>query len=195
MNRVSEAAEARPALGEELRFLARRYPRETWVGHANLGQLARFWLERHEAFRRLDEMIRSGTEAASGQPVEAADLQRWLSSHLRWFLWQLEEHHQVEDLHYFPVFRRVEPRLAAGFDLLERDHEALHVAIGGIVERANAVLANEGSDRAGFRSDLARFRDAQVALGGQLVRHLDDEEDLVIPLILERGEQALAGGS
>ena len=195
MNRVSEAAEARPALGEELRFLARRHPRETRVGHANLGQLARFWLERHEAFRRLDEMIRSGTEAASGQPVEAADLQRWLSSHLRWFLWQLEEHHQVEDLHYFPVFRRVEPRLAAGFDLLERDHEALHVAIGGIVERANAVLANEGSDRAGFRSDLARFRDAQVALGGQLVRHLDDEEDLVIPLILERGEQALAGGS
>lgn len=195
MNRVSEAAEARPALGEELRFLARRHLRETWVGHANLGQLARFWLERHEAFRRLDEMIRSGTEAASGQPVEAADLQRWLSSHLRWFLWQLEEHHQVEDLHYFPVFRRVEPRLAAGFDLLERDHEALHVAIGGIVERANAVLANEGSDRAGFRSDLARFRDAQVALGGQLVRHLDDEEDLVIPLILERGEQALAGGS
>ena len=57
------------------------------------------------------------------------------------------------------------------------------------------MLANEGSDRAGFRSDLARFRDAQVALGGQLVRHLDDEEDLVIPLILERGEQALAGGS
>ena len=185
----------RMGLSEELRVLARRHPRPTWEGHANLGQLARFWLERHAMFRRLDEMIRDGVEAASGGAVEAEDVRRWLGRHLRWFLWQLEEHHQVEDLHYFPVFRRLEPRLAAGFDLLERDHEALHVAIGGIVERANPVLASQGSGGADFRSDLARLRDAQVALGGQLIRHLDDEEDLVIPLILERGEQALTGGA
>jgi hypothetical protein len=143
-------------------------------------------------FRRLDEMIRSGV--AAGETIEPAEFQGWLGRHLRWFLWQLEEHHQVEDLHYFPVFRRAEPRLAAGFDLLERDHAALHEAIGGIVERANAVLGHRSTDAIAYGSDLARFRDAQVALGTELVRHLDDEEDLVIPLILERGEERLIGG-
>jgi Hemerythrin HHE cation binding domain len=107
---------------------------------------------------------------------------------------QLEEHHLVEDLHYFPVFRRVEPRLAAGFELLEGDHRALHAALGGIVEVANRVLADD-TDRSRFRAELGRFRDAQAELGQTLLRHLDDEEDLVVPLLLERGEELIAGGA
>jgi iron-sulfur cluster repair protein YtfE (RIC family) len=126
--------------------------------------------------------------------TEAADFKPWLVQHLRWLLGGLEEHHRVEDFHYFPVFRRAEPRLAAGFELLERDHEALHTAIGGMVLRANAVLTAEVTDSARFRADLARFHDAHVELGRDLLRHLDDEEDLVIPLLLERGEHALTGG-
>ena len=98
-------------------------------------------------------------------------------------------------MHYFPVFRRAEPRLAAGFALLERDHCALHTAIGSIVERANVVLTAESTGGAQFRADLARFRDAHVALGRDLLRHLDDEEDLVIPLLLERGAHAFTGGA
>jgi hypothetical protein len=32
-------------------------------------------------------------------------------------------------------------------------------------------------------------------LGLDVQRHLDDEEDLVIPLLLERGEHTFAGGA
>lgn len=192
---MSEAVGQPTALSDEFRMLTRRHPRETWASHANLGELARFWLDRHEMFRRLDEIIRSGTEAALEQRIEPSACKPWLSGRLRWLLWQLEEHHQVEDYHYFPVFRRAEPRLAAGFELLERDHAALHAAIGGIVERANAVLAQGTPGHDAFRAGLARFRDAHVDLGGTLLRHLDDEEDLVIPLLLERGEQLLIGGT
>ena len=46
-----------------------------------------------------------------------------------------------------------------------------------------------------FRAELARFRDAEVDLGRALLRHLDDEEDLVVPLLLERGEAVLTGGA
>jgi iron-sulfur cluster repair protein YtfE (RIC family) len=194
-DRLDESAGQRAALGDDLRILARRHPRATWAGHANLGQLARFWLQRHEMFRRLDEIIRSGTEAALERRMEAAAFNSWLSGQLGWLLWQLEEHHQVEDHHYFPLFRRAAPRLAAGFELLERDHVALHAGIGGIIGRANAVLAHEAPGRAAFRADLARFRDAQVDLGRELIRHLADEEDLVIPLLLERGEEFLLGGA
>jgi hypothetical protein len=146
-------------------------------------------------FRRLDELLRSGSEAALAEPAEPSEFKSWLARHLQTFLWQLEEHHQVEDLHYFPVFRRVEPRLAAGFELLEGDHRALHATLGGIVEVANRLLAQDGVTLAPFRAGLARFRDAQVELGRALLRHLDDEEDLVVPLLLERGEGLMAGGA
>jgi hypothetical protein len=78
-----------------------------------------------------------------------------------------------------------------GFELLEGDHDSLHTAIGGLVERATAVLGSEAPSPEAFRSDLARFHDAQIALGRALIRHLHDEEDLVIPLLLERREQSL----
>ena len=186
-------AGGRAAWREELEALVRRHPRETWPSHANLGELARFWLQRHELFRHLDEVIRSGVEGALEQGIEATAFKPWLNRHLGWSLWQLEEHHQVEDHHYFPLFRRAVPRLAPGFELLEGDHGALHTAIGGVVERAAAVLASEAP--AAFRSDLARFRDVQIHLGRALIRHLHDEEDLVIPLLLERGEQFVIGGA
>jgi hypothetical protein len=35
---------------------------------------------------------------------------------------------------------------------------------------------------------------AHVGLGRDLLRHLDDAADLVIPLLLERGEHAFTGG-
>ena len=44
-----------------------------------------------------------------------------------------------------------------------------------------------------FRAALERYLDSQRTLGRSLLRHLDDEEDLVIPLLLERGEGALPG--
>ena len=143
---MDAGGEPRSALGEELRFLARRHRRASWAAHPNLGEIARFWLHRHQMFRRLDEVLRTGSEAALSQPVEPAEIKPWLARHLQTFLWQLEEHHQVEDLHYFPVFRRVEPRLAAGFELLEGDHRALHTALGGIVEVGNRVLAHEDAE-------------------------------------------------
>ena len=175
---MSKATWTRPALSEELRFLARQHPRASWAGHARLGAIASFWLQRHQGFRELDEIIRSGTQAALDQRHDPARLRSWLARHLQALLWQLEEHHQVEDHHYFPVFRRIEPRLAAGFELLERDHAALHEALATIVVRANQVLAPGAGDLARFRGALERYLDAQRALGHGLMRHLDDEEDL-----------------
>jgi len=142
-------------------------------------------------FRDLDRILRDGIQAALDGGDEAARFRPWLHRHLGLFLWQLEEHHGVEDDHYFPLFRRAEPELAAGFELLERDHDALHAALEGLAMRANAVLQSGPRGAGAFRSSLGRLHEAQVALSRELGRHLDDEEDLVVPLILERGETAL----
>ncbi len=179
------------ALPAELRFLLERYPREVWPAHANLGAVARFWLQRHAMFREFGGMLAGGLAAFLERGLPPAELQAWLAPRLRFFLSQLHEHHQVEDQHYFPVFRAAEPRLARGFALLESDHETIHHALGLVAGTASELLAGLQGAADAQRPAAERYAAASGALVRQLARHLDDEEDLIIPLILDRGEERL----
>ena len=51
------ALATRAGLPEDLKLLLARYPREVWTGHANLGEMATFWLSRHAMFRELGTML------------------------------------------------------------------------------------------------------------------------------------------
>jgi len=176
---------------EDLRVLIARFPREQWQRHANLGEMARFWLSRHDMFRELATMIQAiETQFRAGE-FSAAEFPRQLVPRLQFLLSQLGVHHQIEDLHYFPIFRAADKRLARGFDVLEGDHHAIHADMAATADTANALLrALQGNADA-----LRRCGDAYAAASGALIkgliRHLDDEEDLIVPLILERGEAAL----
>ncbi len=178
-------------LSDDLLPLLRAHPRESWPAHPNLGELSRFWLARHDWFRRADAEIAAATAAAIERRIDPQRFAPWLPQAMSRFLGDLEGHHHVEDHHYFPAFREAEARLARGFDLLDGDHEALHRAIGEIAEATNAWLAavrKGGPEDAAAMAALSRFADVRGRLGAGLLQHLDDEEDLVIPLILERGE-------
>src|SRR5687767_1635971 len=102
-------------------------------------------------------------------------------------------HHQIEDFEYFPEFRRAEPRLAAGFDRLEREHaglsRAVEAAAAALVElRAAAERPAEPATAATPKLAAQRYVDAAANLSADLLRHLSDEENLVVPLLLERGD-------
>lgn len=175
----------------EMCDLLRRYPREQWQAHANLGAMARFWLSRHAMFRELAEMIGAiECEFREGR-MPPGDFARAFVPRLQFLLSQLEVHHQIEDHHYFPIFRVADARLAGGFDVLEGDHHAIHADMARVAETANAMLgALDGpADLLKPRGD--DYATASDALIKGLTRHLDDEEDLIVPLILDRGEQAL----
>ena len=176
---------------ESLRVLLARFPREQWQGHANLGEMARFWLSRHAMFRELASMI-SGVEAGfcAGR-LSAAEFPRQLVPRLQFLLSQLDVHHQIEDLHYFPIFRAADARLKRGFDVLEGDHHAIHADMDRTVEATNALLQALAVNSAALTRCGDAYAQASGALLKGLIRHLDDEEDLIVPLILERGEAAL----
>ena len=55
----------------DLRLFVERYPRAVWPGHANLGQTARFWLERHDMFRDLGGALKSATESSVRAPCRS----------------------------------------------------------------------------------------------------------------------------
>ena len=188
------ALETRGGLPADLTELLRLYPREAWQGHENLGGMAQFWLQRHGMFRDLGAALNEAVAGWRDERIETGAFVQFFVPRLNFFLGQLEGHHQIEDHHYFPVFRRAEPRLDRGFDILDSDHHVIHAALQSNADAANVLLQalQAGGDQ------LKRAGDAYAGESGQLVamlmRHLDDEEDLIIPVILERGEEALGVG-
>src|SRR6476661_5713888 len=139
--------DARAGWPADLRLLIDRYPREVWQGHANLGAMAQFWLSRHAMFRDIALALEDATAALRNGTASAQDFRAWFPSRLQFFLQQLNAHHQVEDLHFFPVFQAAVARLAHGFEVLEHDHHTIHLSIDRAVESANAFLRAPVNDR------------------------------------------------
>lgn len=185
------ALETRTGLPEELRYLAALYPREVWSGHANLGMTARFWLQRHDAFRDLGGRIGAGLVDFREERIDARAFGPWLAPRLQRFLNDLHGHHQIEDYQYFPVFTAAEPRLARGFELLDGDHQTIHHWIGSVAETANVFLHALEGDRDTLRRASDAYATASETMLAGLMRHLADEEDLIIPLILDRTEDGI----
>ena len=86
-------------------------------------------------------------------------LHRQLIPALHGFLQHLDGHHSIESGHYFPQFRAIEPRIAAGIDLLDRDHDAVHETLealfrdGMAFHRAVAGKAPDAADHAARLAD------------------------------------------
>jgi hypothetical protein len=176
---------------DDLRVLIARYPREQWDAHPNLGEMARFWRSRHAMFRELSAAIEEIAAQFRAGKLPPEEFARQFVPRLQFMLDQLNVHHQIEDLHYFPIFRTADERLARGFDVLEGDHHHIHADMARTAETANALLRSlqAGGDAMRRRGD--DYADASGVLLKGLVRHLDDEEDLIVPLILDRSEEAL----
>ena len=183
--------DTRDGLPVEWLALLRRHPRAGWPGHPGLGVTAAFWLERHAAFRSLGAALEEATQKFRGGGLAPEDFQAWLAPRLQLLLSELNGHHQVEDLHYFPLFRRAEPRLVPGFALLDRDHKTLHISLVETTESANALLQALARSPEQAEGTAAIYAETSARLLTRLARHLDDEEDLVIPLLIEHGEAGL----
>ncbi len=183
--------EHRSGWPEDLRVLLQKYPREVWPGHRNLGDTARFWLDRHNMFRELGGILRNATVEFREGALDAKAFRGFVAPRLQFFLQSLEEHHHIEDVHYFPVFRAAEMRLVKGFDVLENDHAVIHQEIAAVVDSANALLRSNASDSDARQAATDRYAGSSERLLKSLLRHLDDEEDLIVPVILDRGEREL----
>lgn len=177
------ALAARTGLPDALRVLLERHPRPGWEGDPHFDGLTRFWLDRHLAFRRLQDALGAETRAALDRAADPRASAGRIGRLARALIGELDGHHRIEDLHYFPRLAAAEPRLEAGFALLDRDHEALHGALESLAGRTDAALRGlaarpaEPAPLGALEAELGRF--ARL-----LDRHLIDEEELVVPVIL-----------
>ncbi|MDX8355094.1 hemerythrin domain-containing protein [Cognatiyoonia sp. IB215182] len=176
----------REKLPDALRVLLREYPREMWEHDAGLDGLVRFWLDRHLMFRHLLDTMQDTTEALLDQRVAIEAYVQALSRNGGMFVNGLHEHHMIEDSHYFPKLTVLDERIAKGFEILERDHHDIDALLGDFVSVANEVIGLAASKEP-FESTVGGFHKDLQKMARLLDRHLTDEEELVVPVILKYG--------
>jgi hemerythrin-like domain-containing protein len=116
--------------------------------------------------------VETATEAdRSGRLVPLA---RWAKG----FLNELEEHHFVEDEYFFPDMRRRVPTSGPILDGLEHDHRI----VDGLLERWPVVAQQLVDTRVPFATAKSDALDVAVALRDLLERHLQVEDDDILPL-------------
>lgn len=190
-NSPMDGLETRTGLPDSLRVLADQYPRDLWQSHQNFDGLVRFWLERHLMFRKMLKMMRDDIQHGLDHADEPSKINHRLARIGNSFVQNLHGHHHMEDHVYFPKFSSVEPSIARGFELLDADHHALDERLSGFVENANAVfqaeIATEWRNAAGQLETLLGQFDLF------LDRHLTDEEELIVPIILKHGPERFEG--
>ena len=185
---AATALDARAGLPEGLGALLSRHPREGWRAHPEFGPLTTFWMERHVMFRRMLDALGADARAAQDGTMDPAEHARRLSRVGGAFLDGLHGHHSIEDDHYFPRLIALAPSLERGFAILDADHHRLHEELDGFAQAANAVLRGLAPGAGDGRDAVGRLGRDLDRLQGFLDRHLLDEEDLVVPILLEMGE-------
>jgi len=176
----------RDQLPDALRVLLAEYPRHGWEADPGFDSLIRFWLDRHVMFRRLMAELLGGTEAFLDHKIEA---RRYLAMTARYggmFVNGLHEHHTIEDTYYFPRLVTKDARIEKGFAMLDQDHHDLDEFLSSFVARANEVIG-AADHRDVLQTSAGHFRDELARLERLLDRHLIDEEDLIVPVILRYG--------
>lgn len=172
---------------DELKVLLARFPRSSWRSAGS--PMAQFWLDRHGEFRYHATALQAMATDYRNERKSIEELTTWTAPRLQAFLGALHGHHQIEDFHYFPAFRETHKALATGFDVLAGDHELLHQGIVEIVEAFNTLLAivhGKDAANADARKHAADgYIDRGEIMFRRLTRHLEDEEDLIIPIMLE----------
>lgn len=173
----------RAGLPPALRALREAYPREGWPAHANFNGLVSFWMDRHLMFRNLCEVLREDAEALLDGTMDRQKMQARLARYGTMLLQQLHGHHQIEDMHYFPRLVGYEASLARGFDILDKDHHRMDELLEGFAQSANGLLQGQ--------AEPGRYLQEVTAFEGFLLRHLEDEEDLIVPILLKHGAAGL----
>lgn len=178
----------RDHLPDALRVLLVDYPRAQWSAHDNFDGLIRFWLERHLMFRAVLARMQNEAEMALDGNMDGRKYQRQTARLAGVFLNQLQGHHQIEDHHYFPKLVTLERPLERGFAILDADHQALDGHIQVLADLTNTLLnAGLNAGPNALTKQVGALHSALGRFAPFLDRHLVDEEELVVPVLLKHG--------
>ncbi|WP_170473301.1 hemerythrin domain-containing protein [Ruegeria arenilitoris] len=168
----------------ELQFLLDKYPRDSWESHPGFKEKTRHWLGAHQMFRRLAELVRVDAESYLEKDVPPDEYAARLSYYGNALVGNLHGHHGWEDRNYFPELAAADPRFDAGLEVLEKDHADLDLVLEEYTRMANRAIKLIHLDEAQARSEVGALHRTSEVIEAFLQRHLSDEEELAVPIIL-----------
>ena len=175
---------SRDALPDHMRILLRDYPREAWPDHPNFARSIENWMGAHSMFRQLGELCKTETERFLDGNRDVPDYAARLGHYGHLLVANLHGHHTWEDRSYFPELLAADPRFGEGLEMLEGDHVELDGVLDGFTRSANSVIQLAQLDPGQVKDHAADVHAASETIEGFLERHLADEEDLVVPILL-----------
>lgn len=169
---------------DEMRFLLEQYPRDSWDAHPGFHEKTKHWLGAHQMFRRVAKRVRLDTEALLNKDVALEDYADRLSYYGGNLVGNLHGHHGWEDRSYFPELSAADPRFDAGLAVLEQDHTDLDKVLDDFTQQANRLIKLTALDAAQAYDEAGQVHETSMTIEAFLKRHLSDEEDLAVPIIL-----------
>lgn len=170
---------------EDMRLLLNQFPRDSWEAHPGFKDKTRQWMHAHQGFRMLAERVRADTELLLNKDMAADDYAARLSFLGGRLVGNLHGHHSWEDRSYFPELSAADPRFDAGLEVLEQDHAGLDVVLEDFTRQANRVIKLTALDEAQAYDEAGALHGQASVIEAFLKRHLSDEEDLAVPIILQ----------
>lgn len=168
----------------EMRILLEEYPRDSWPRHPGFKQKTSRWLAAHRMFRQISETLINDAERYLDGNKDAKEYVDQLIYRGGSLVGNLNGHHSWEDHSYFPELSAADPHFDEGLEILEQDHVALNGVLSDFTNTAIRAIRLIDLNDSKARSEVGQLHTVTIGIEKLLQRHLGDEEELAVPIIL-----------
>lgn len=135
-------------------------------------------------FRQLADVITMDTQDLLDKKNDPEAYARRLARYGNMLVRNLHGHHGWEDHQFFPELEAADDRFVRGLEMLESDHEEMDEILANLTSSANRYLKLTDLSPDDATDEVPGILRASESIQGFLARHLTDEEDLVVPILL-----------
>lgn len=173
---------SRIAMPEPIRKTLLESTRSDWENHPRYHGMASFLAQIHRGLiegagqmsRHLEQML----DLPETEIADALGATR-LPAFGRHLIDTAHHHHEIEDTGYFPQFMQLYPQLEHGMKMLDGDHRILDASL----DETGAAISNLSRAPAS-RDGVSDVYAGSKKLSAILKRHINDEEEIVMPILL-----------
>ncbi|PCH61995.1 MAG: hypothetical protein COC19_03540 [SAR86 cluster bacterium] len=153
--------------------------RSQWKKHPRIGTVDIFFTY-HEYLRQTSLSLKTSLELLLNENQASTvnlDKIKTIAGEL---IHHTRHHHSIEDKHYFPSIMRQFPQLERGLNMLDADHDMIVSHLNQI-----EIIASNMPSVKNSTEWLNQLHQHVAILATILPRHFQDEEEIIIPALLQ----------
>lgn len=180
----------RVGISQALRETLFELPREQWGQNPGFHEEPLFWLQIHRGLLQASATLPEQCKVLLNHPDSdpQGEAFRVIFEFASRLVHHAHQHHHIEDSHFFPLFTQRFPELIHPIMLLDGDHKVLSEVLDDM-EQATRLMYAASCDSSRLASTSQRLIDNMLASATSLDtlfrRHISDEEEICIPIMLK----------